>query len=236
MYGLPYYERGNWAMHSEVAPYNRITTINAVAFRYMRDLRQISLMHNILAKIPLLVFPKPSQFTNMQFTLDLSSNAIVTIEPGTLKKSNPLKDLFINKDKITVIKNYFSKTLDRCFCLMLDDNAINIVEPLAFQGLKCLQVLKLARNKIKIIYQNMFVHLSHYTVIYFYSNQIKIIELKAFKGANNLNHSFLRYNKIKTTTEQKLTNYQITFPTPFMGLKYLMEIMLNFNLRQKLPN
>ena len=30
MYGLPYYERGNRAMHSEVAPYNILTECNIV--------------------------------------------------------------------------------------------------------------------------------------------------------------------------------------------------------------
>ena len=119
----------------------------------------------------------PSAISDNCTALDLSGNAIDTIETGSFDRLSQLGELFVNSSQLANIEAGAFRNLTDLKTLDLAHNQLKSVETEMFEGLVRLEVLDLSVNKI---------------------NHIRKGDLQPMKALQQLN---LRHNQLKTISK-----------------------------------
>ena len=124
--------------------------------------------------------------------LDLSNNLLKRI---VFSDKNILEILILDRNKIDLTKNYFSK-LDQLKYLSVSYNDLTIIGSDMFNGLNKLESLYLSDNKIKILNKNC---LLISTLIYLNLNRNNITHVNsgAFNGLTHLQQLHLEQNRLR---------------------------------------
>ena len=218
--------------------YNKIQTVESLAFEGLESITNIDLSRNNIATIPARAF---SNLANLQ-SLDLGYNKIQTIEPLAFVGLECLTTIYLFGNNIDTIPAQAFSKLPKLEILFLSNNQIQTIEPLAFEGLESLTKLDLSANNIDTIPARAFSNLANLQSLDLWSNQIQTIESLAFVGLESLTTIYLYGNNIDTIPARafsKLSKLESLFlgnnqiqtigPLAFEGLDSLTKIYLSSN-------
>ena len=167
-------------------------TVGLSVFHYLQRLKELNLRKNRLKEIGIGVFINMSSLK----VLHLDGNDIEQIQDRAFSLSN-LKQLFLQKNKLTLLKPSQLDNLPSLQYLDLSDNLIQTLELGAFQGLTRLQKLRLSRNKLSSLAENVFEGLTSLRELYLDGNMLPSLDCFDVPNfANTLQHLMLTNNSL----------------------------------------
>ena len=224
--------------------YNKIQTVEPLAFEGLERLKTIDLPSNNIDTIPARAF---SNLANLQ-SLNLGYNQIQTVEPLAFEGLESLDTIYLSSNNIdTIPARAFSK-LPKLESLYLRNNQIQTIGPLAFEGLESITKIYLSSNNIATIPTRAFSKLPKLESLDLSYNQIQTIGPLAFKGLESLTNIDLSSNNIDTIPARAFSNLsklesldlsynqiQTIEPLAFEGLESITRIYLSNNNIDTIP-
>lgn len=172
-----------------------LRTINAEAFRSLRELSKIELDKNKIQVIHSNAFFVG--LSNQLKFLCLSENQIEDIDPRAFEGLVNLKKLELQKNKLKLIHTNTFSSLTNLESLDLNRNQIGWIEPRLFENLTNLKELQLYGNKLKRFHRDTFESLVKLESLNMSVNKIEEMEPALFRGLSNLKELVLVGNNLK---------------------------------------
>ena len=115
-------------------------------------LKVLVLNHNKIERVQKDVF----KFLHNLQALNLNSNLISDLQPGTLQGLSDLKVLDLSNNALETIKRHMFSDVPDLYYLYLDMNNISYIEHETFENHKKLKILSMKGNKIRDVHWNIF--------------------------------------------------------------------------------
>lgn len=172
---------------------SQIEEIRSDDFKHLKFISYFSLASNKLRKLAAETFQTPGSFMILNF----QNNEIDTIDDLTFVNQSFLKELWLDRNKLTVIKRSTFAGLSGLNKLNLSENGIRAIEDGAL-NLPSLKELDLHGNKLKSLNDNIFRSLVALELISLSNNQIESIQnsLYGLKFIHDVDLSENRINDI----------------------------------------
>ncbi|XP_026666454.1 insulin-like growth factor-binding protein complex acid labile subunit isoform X2 [Ceratina calcarata] len=161
---------------------NRIKIVDAAAFQFYGDLKNVDLSSNHLFTIPNGSFDAQKQLVE----LHLRHNKISALTEKTFQGLKSLTVLNLRDNYLESLKNGLFASLSKLEELDLGKNRISKVEPGAFQKLGTLRVLHLDDNQLRTIPSPALAPLNSLAELHIGWNAFSSIPDDAFKGLEQL--------------------------------------------------
>nr|XP_012137268.1 PREDICTED: insulin-like growth factor-binding protein complex acid labile subunit isoform X2 [Megachile rotundata] len=161
---------------------NRIKIVDAAAFQFYGDLKNVDLSSNHLFTIPNGSFDAQKQLVE----LHLRHNKISALTEKTFQGLRSLTVLNLRDNYLESLKNGLFASLSKLEELDLGKNRISKVEPGAFQKLGTLRVLHLDDNQLRTIPSPALAPLNSLAELHIGWNAFSSLPDDAFKGLEQL--------------------------------------------------
>ncbi|XP_076766811.1 uncharacterized protein LOC143433363 isoform X2 [Xylocopa sonorina] len=161
---------------------NRIKIVDAAAFQFYGDLKNVDLSSNHLFTIPNGSFDAQKQLVE----LHLRHNKISALNEKTFQGLKSLTVLNLRDNYLESLKNGLFASLSKLEELDLGKNRISKVEPGAFQKLGTLRVLHLDDNQLRTIPSPALAPLNALAELHIGWNAFSSLPDDAFKGLEQL--------------------------------------------------
>ena len=200
----------NLGVISQVPPFNRssttyyrlkisgettLSTLQAGAFEGVKVTR-IILSHLSITTI------KPGAFSglgNILDTLILTSNHLNMITDEAFGGLNQLKNLYLDKNHLTVSAAWFSQ-LNQLEYMILSDNRLETIPHDAFNGFKKLTLLCLTSNRLTTVNATLFSQLPQLENLYLSADRLETIPDDAFHELYELKNLHMELNRLETVS------------------------------------
>ncbi|CAB0030585.1 unnamed protein product [Trichogramma brassicae] len=199
---------------------NQIRTVDAAAFQFYGDLKNVDLSYNQLVAVPERTF----EAQKLLMELHLKRNRISTLTEKTFLGLRSLAVLNLRNNFLETLANGLFASLDKLEELDLGQNRISVVEPGAFHKLGSLRVLYLDDNQLKEIPSAALKPLNALAELHIGLNAFTSLPDEAFKGLEKL--------VVLDITAAGLDNISAD---AFRGLEALKTLQLNGNKLREIP-
>ncbi|CAG9761432.1 unnamed protein product [Ceutorhynchus assimilis] len=135
-----------------VLSHNRISNIDAEAFRELRQLRKVDLSSNNITHLEANVFRQSHRLERV----DLSFNNIITDPEKPLFKSQSVQTLILAYNQIVNVYDITFARLPNLQILFLDNNLLFYLSPNCFVHLRHLQYVSLSNTNVFKLTNSMF--------------------------------------------------------------------------------
>ncbi|XP_045470421.1 insulin-like growth factor-binding protein complex acid labile subunit [Harmonia axyridis] len=136
------------------------------------------------------------QFYRDLVYVDLSNNHFVSIQQKSFIYQDKLKELYLNKNKLSAITNETFQGLNSLTVLNLRENYIEELSANLFVGLKMLEELNLGKNRISKIDKKAFDGLSSLRVLYLDDNMLSTVPTESFSVLGSLAELHIGLNAV----------------------------------------
>ncbi|XP_050026248.1 toll-like receptor Tollo [Dermacentor andersoni] len=229
------------------AAYNRLRLLPEKAFASLRQLRELKLDHNQIARAEQGALFGLSRLHN----LDLAHNALVALPPRFLQPAEMLSELYLRNNSLSALPpalfaglhqltmldlahNQLSSgwlgapdtlaDLTRLAVLDLSHNRLTRLDDAAFRSLHNLQTLQLQHNLIESIADLAFASLYNLHTLVLSHNRLKFVGTHMFTGLSSLGGLYVDHNRLESLA-----------PDAFHNVTNLQEIILAGNRLSSVP-
>jgi Leucine-rich repeat (LRR) protein len=134
--------------------------------------------------------------------LEMKSDYVKEIRPGTFNNANSLTILELHSNKIRRLHPHNFKGATSLIHIKIQSNQIEEVDELTFQGMQVLELIYLCSNRLKEIHKNTFKNLKKLKELSLNSNQIEFLPPNLFSDNLNLMILHLRTNHFTSISGQ----------------------------------
>lgn len=136
------------------------------------------------------------QFYKDLVYVDLSNNHFVSIQPNSFIYQEKLKELYLNKNKLSTITNKTFNGLVSLTVLNLRENYIEELNASLFAGLRMLEELNLGKNRISRIDEQAFEGLTSLRILYLDDNMLSSVPTESFSVLGSLAELHIGLNAV----------------------------------------
>ncbi|XP_070495315.1 platelet glycoprotein V-like [Chironomus tepperi] len=180
----------------------KVKSVDKNFLQHCSNLHSFTISRSETKLIPALLFSKNTKLA----TLDLSKNAITTVNENAFVNNKELIYLSLDENKLSTIQPNTFKALTKVAHLGLRGNKIKILNPAWFDTLTNLKYLDLGANGIADLPKNIFSRLGNLQKLYVDNNKLTTVHSDSFGTANKLAEIHLDYNKISSIDEKIVDN------------------------------
>ncbi|XP_044750950.1 leucine-rich repeat-containing G-protein coupled receptor 4-like [Coccinella septempunctata] len=166
------------------------------------------------------------QFYKDLVYVDLSFNHFVSIQPNSFIYQEKLKELYLNRNKLSAITNKTFNGLVSLTVLNLRENYIEELNASLFSGLKMLEELNLGKNRISRIDKNAFEGLISLRVLYLDDNMLSTVPTESFGVLGSLAELHIGLNAVASLPDDAFKGLS-TLSLLDLGMAGLANISVN---------
>ncbi|CAN7989271.1 unnamed protein product, partial [Ixodes hexagonus] len=228
------------------AAHNRLRVLSEKGFASLRQLRELKLDHNQIARADQGALVGLSRLQN----LDMAHNALVALPPRFLQATEKLSELYLRNNSLSALPPGLFSGLDqltmldlahnqlssgwlgpetladltRLTVLDLSHNRLTRLDESSFRSLHSLQTLQLQHNLIESIADLAFASLYNLHTLVLSHNRLKSVGMHMFSGLSSVGGLYLDHNRLESL-----------HPDAFHNMSTLQEIILAGNRLSSVP-
>lgn len=234
-------------LHKLDAAYNRLRLLPDKAFASLRQLRELKLDRNLIARAEQGALFGLSRL----HSLDLAHNALVALPPRFLQPAEMLSELYLRNNSLSALPpglfaglhqltvldlahNQLSSgwlgapdtlaDLTRLAVLDLSHNRLTRLDDAVFRSLHNLQTLQLQHNLVESIADLAFASLYNLHTLVLSHNRLRFVGTHMFAGLSSLGGLYVDHNRLESLA-----------PDAFHNVSSLQEIILTGNRLSSVP-